>query len=47
MVSRVPKDMELEGLDQGEVSVSAYPDFNLRHLPIGGGYYPHKPEGEK
>ena len=44
---RVPKDMELEGLDQGEVSVTAYPDFNLRHLPMGGGYYPHKPEGEK
>ncbi|HYS44695.1 MAG TPA: ammonium transporter, partial [Geobacteraceae bacterium] len=40
---RVPKDLELEGLDQGEVSVSAYPDFNLRHLPMGG-YYPHKPE---
>ncbi len=41
---RVPKDLELEGLDQGEVSVTAYPDFNLRHLPLGGGYYPHKPE---
>ena len=41
---RVPKDLELEGLDQGEVSVTAYPDFNLRHLPMGGGYYPHKPE---
>jgi Amt family ammonium transporter len=40
---RVPKDLELEGLDQGEVSVTAYPDFNLRHLPLGGGYYPHKP----
>ncbi|HEY6837388.1 MAG TPA: ammonium transporter [Geobacteraceae bacterium] len=39
---RVPKDLELEGLDQGEVSVTAYPDFNLRHLPLGGGYYPHK-----
>ena len=24
-----------------------YPDFNLRHLPMGGGYYPHKPEGDK
>jgi Amt family ammonium transporter len=44
---RVPKDMELEGCDQGEVSVTAYPDFNLRHLPLGGGYYPHKPEGDK
>ena len=41
---RVPKDLELEGLDQGEVSVTAYPDFNLRHLPLGAGYYPHKPE---
>jgi Amt family ammonium transporter len=41
---RVPKDLELEGLDQGEVSVTAYPDFNLRHLPLGGSYYPHKPE---
>jgi len=41
---RVPKDLELEGLDQGEVSVTAYPDFNLRHLPLGSGYYPHKPE---
>ncbi|MDD2540369.1 MAG: ammonium transporter [Desulfuromonadaceae bacterium] len=38
---RVPKDMELEGLDQFEVAVSAYPDFNLRQLPIGGH---HKPE---
>lgn len=44
---RVPKDLELEGLDQAEVAVSAYPDFNLRHLPLGGGYYPHKPEEEK
>ena len=44
---RVPKDQELEGLDQHEVAVTAYPDFNLRHLPLGGGYYPHKPEGEK
>lgn len=41
---RVPKDLELEGLDQGEVSVTAYPDFNLRHLPLGGSYYPHKHE---
>jgi ammonium transporter, Amt family len=37
---RVPKDQELEGLDQHEVAVSAYPDFNLRHLPLGGGYHP-------
>jgi Amt family ammonium transporter len=41
---RVPKDQELEGLDQHEVAVSAYPDFNLRHLPLGGGYYPPKSE---
>ena len=26
---RVSKEMEIEGLDQGEVAVSAYPDFNL------------------
>ncbi len=36
---RVPKDQELEGLDQHEVAVSAYPDFNLRHLPLGGGHH--------
>lgn len=41
---RVPKDQELEGLDQHEVAVSAYPDFNLRHLPLGGGYHPPKSE---
>lgn len=33
---RVPKDQELEGLDQFEVSVSAYPDFNLRQLSYSG-----------
>jgi ammonium transporter, Amt family len=33
---RVPRDQELEGLDQHEVAVSAYPDFNLRQLPLGG-----------
>lgn len=33
---RVPKDQELEGLDQFEVSVSAYPDFNLRQLSFSG-----------
>jgi Amt family ammonium transporter len=27
---RVPADQELEGLDQHEVAVTAYPDFNLR-----------------
>jgi Amt family ammonium transporter len=26
---RVPKELEAEGLDQGEVSVTAYPDFNI------------------
>lgn len=41
---RVPKDQELEGLDQHEVAVSAYPDFNLRHLPLGGGGYSQKSE---
>jgi Amt family ammonium transporter len=30
---RVPHDVELEGLDQAEVAVTAYPDFNLRSLP--------------
>jgi ammonium transporter, Amt family len=39
---RVPRDQELEGLDQHEVAVSAYPDFNLRQLPMGG--YHHKGE---
>ena len=33
---RVPKDQELEGLDQYEVAVTAYPDFNLRQLPLSG-----------
>ncbi len=41
---RVPKDQELEGLDQFEVSVSAYPDFNLRQLPFGGGQGSSKTE---
>jgi Amt family ammonium transporter len=27
---RVPAEMEIEGLDQAEVAVSAYPDFNMR-----------------
>ena len=36
---RVPKDQELEGLDQHEVAVSAYPDFNLRHLPLSGAHH--------
>jgi ammonium transporter, Amt family len=26
---RVSKELEIEGLDQGEVSVSAYPDFSI------------------
>jgi Amt family ammonium transporter len=30
---RVDRDMELEGLDQHEVAVTAYPDFNIRNLP--------------
>jgi Amt family ammonium transporter len=30
---RVPEEVELEGLDQAEVAVTAYPDFNLRNLP--------------
>ena len=42
---RVPKDQELEGLDQHEVAVTAYPDFNLRHLPLSGGFH-QKPEAE-
>ncbi len=33
---RVDHDVELEGLDQAEVSVKAYPDFNVRTLPVGG-----------
>jgi Amt family ammonium transporter len=33
---RVPKDQELAGLDQFEVAVTAYPDFNLRQLPLSG-----------
>ena len=27
---RVDPELELEGLDQAEVAVSAYPDFNLK-----------------
>jgi len=27
---RVPAELEMEGLDQAEVAVSAYPDFNMR-----------------
>lgn len=29
---RVPKELELEGLDQAEVAVSAYPDFNIKKI---------------
>ena len=29
---RVPPEMELEGLDQAEVAVTAYPDFNLHKI---------------
>lgn len=28
---RVPEEVEIEGLDQAEVAVSAYPDFQTRH----------------
>jgi len=28
---RVPAEVEIEGLDQAEVAVSAYPDFQTRH----------------
>jgi Amt family ammonium transporter len=27
---RVPRDQEIEGLDQHEVAVTAYPDFGIR-----------------
>jgi Amt family ammonium transporter len=27
---RVSKELEIEGLDQSEVAVTAYPDFNLK-----------------
>jgi Amt family ammonium transporter len=30
---RVKKEQELEGLDQGEVAVLAYPEFSLKHTP--------------
>jgi ammonium transporter, Amt family len=29
---RVPAELELEGLDQAEVAVTAYPDFNIRKM---------------
>jgi Amt family ammonium transporter len=29
---RVSAELEREGLDQAEVAVTAYPDFNLRKL---------------
>ena len=28
---RVPEEVEIEGLDQAEVGVTAYPDFQTRH----------------
>jgi Amt family ammonium transporter len=37
---RVASDIEREGLDQYEVAVAAYPEFNLRTLPYSGGYRP-------
>ena len=34
---RVSAEVEIEGLDQAEVAVTAYPDFQTRHdAPIGG-----------
>ncbi len=30
---RVPEEAEIEGVDQSEVAVVAYPDFNLRNFP--------------
>lgn len=41
---RVPRDQELEGLDHYEVAVNAYPDFNLRNLPLGGHHHSDKSE---
>ena len=37
---RVASDIEREGLDQYEVAVAAYPEFNLRQLPFSSGYRP-------
>ena len=37
---RVASDIEREGLDQYEVAVAAYPEFNLRSLPFSSGYRP-------
>jgi Amt family ammonium transporter len=37
---RVASDVEREGLDQYEVAVAAYPEFNLRQLPFSSGYRP-------
>jgi len=37
---RVESDIEREGLDQYEVAVAAYPEFNLRQLPFSSGYRP-------
>jgi Amt family ammonium transporter len=31
---RVPEDVEIEGLDQAEVSVTAYPDFSVHKTQI-------------
>lgn len=33
---RVDPEQEFEGVDQHEVAVKAYPDFNLRNVPYGG-----------
>ncbi|MBJ6725111.1 ammonium transporter [Geomonas sp. Red875] len=37
---RVASDVEREGLDQHEIAVAAYPEFNLRQLPFGSGITP-------
>jgi hypothetical protein len=29
---RVPPEVEIEGLDQAELAVTAYPDFNIRKV---------------
>lgn len=39
---RVHGDVEREGLDQYEIAVAAYPEFNLRQLPFGSGISPRQ-----
>jgi Amt family ammonium transporter len=31
---RIPEDVEIEGLDQAEVAVTAYPDFSVHKTQI-------------